>query len=46
MPMMKAPGQDAIASDIIVVSEGGVTELTHLVNMMYREGCFPEQMNK
>ena len=45
MPLMKAPGPDDISTEMLVAAgERGVTELTNLANMMYREGCFPEQM--
>ena len=46
LPLIKAPGPDDISTEMLVAhGEGEVTELTHLANMMYREGCFPEQIN-
>ena len=47
MPMKKAPGPDDITTEMHVAADGrGVTEITNLVNMMYSEGRFPEQMYK
>ncbi len=47
MPTRKAPGPDDIYTEMLVASgEAGLTELTNLANMMYTEGCFPEEMNK
>ena len=38
--IMKAPGPDRIATEMLVVAgKRGVTELTNLANMIYREGC-------
>ena len=45
--MMKAPRLDDISNEIrVAAGDGGVTGLTYLGNMIYRESCFPEQMNE
>ena len=45
--MKNAPEPDDIYTGMIVAAgEAGLTEFTNLSNMMYKEGCFPEQMNK
>ena len=45
--MMKAPGPGNISTEMFVAAdEGRLTELTNFANMMYIEGCLPEQMNK
>ena len=43
MPLNKALGSDNIFTEMLVASEDvELTELTGLTNMMYQEGCFPE----
>ena len=45
MPLNKAPGPDNIYDEMLVASgEAGLTEHTSLTNMMYQEGCFPENI--
>ncbi len=47
MPMRKAPGPDDIATEMLVAAgDVGLQEMTKLTNMMYRDGCFPKDMNK
>ena len=47
MPMKKVPGPDNISTEILeVTEESGTPELTHLRNMMYKEGCLPDEMNE
>ena len=47
MPINKAPGPDDIVTEMLVASgEAGLKELTSLSNRMYKEGCFPTEMNK
>ena len=45
--MLKAPGSNGISIEMLeAAGEGGVTELTNFTNIMHRDGCFPEQINK
>ena len=47
MSMKKSPGPDDISTEIIVAAgEAGLTEVTNLSNMMYKECYYPEEMNK
>ena len=42
-----APGPADIFTFMLgVAEESGLTELTYLANMMYKEGCLGEEMNK
>ena len=42
-----AQGPDDIYTELIVsAGETGMIEVTNLSNMMYKESCFPEQVNK
>ena len=46
MPLNNAPGPDNIFTEMLVASvEAGLAELTSLTNMMYQEGCLPENIN-
>ena len=45
--MKRAPKPVEISTEMrMVAGETGLTKLRNLPNMMYKEGCFPEQMKK
>jgi len=47
MPMKKSPGPDGVITEMLVAAgEDGLIELTSLINMVYNQGCFPEELNK